>query len=217
MKEPIKFLSPTALYTQTTQEMDTLGLKVMYAAGGNYQKLKEAWCASLLGLAYEQSVLPCQLHVTENQNDHGTDFILNAGGTSYPFQVVEVMEPDWEKRRGQFYKATDKGNGITCETYLPDLPEEMGPQWVQEKIALKAKRYGKSSGVHLAIYANFSSSGFNKTNYIDTTKYYKSHFTSIWVITNKFVTTLHSIGDLGSVTELFDHILPERNFARPEL
>jgi hypothetical protein len=117
-----------------------------------HKKTQEMWCAAHFARAYNQYVAPCAVLISNEDEQIDADFFLEVGGTRYPFQVTELMEPG--RRRGDEYR----GGGAE-RTRDEDWSEgtEHGPAWIRTAIELKnKKKYAGAATLNLLVYLNFA-------------------------------------------------------------
>ena len=161
-----------------------------------HRKLTEKWCAAMFGLGYEKHVGPCRAAVNE-AIDTDVDFFIEAGGRGYPFQLVEVMEP--ERERGAEFKAMAKGE-LRSIPYRPERGREEGPGWIAEKIRQKKAKYGLGAvGLNLLVYANFTARQLQHRDVLIAARPYLTSFASVWVLSGLWLGSLHVASDLGRI------------------
>jgi hypothetical protein len=118
-----------------------------------YAKLREQWCAGVLGVGYRKRVGYCRVAVNDTRDRQDADFFLEAGEIAFPFQTVEAQDPD--RRRGKEHRDIASGR-IHSVPYEPDKRSVEGVGWICDKIAQKvAKRYSGAQLLSLLVYANF--------------------------------------------------------------
>src|SRR2546427_458924 len=99
------FLPPQALMKAAKGGMGGVPNERLFNSS-KYEKSREKWCAAMLGFGYEKCVRACRVAVNESEQRKDVDLVLETEGREYPFQLVEVMEPD--RPRGAEYKALAK-------------------------------------------------------------------------------------------------------------
>src|SRR5687767_6564006 len=106
MKIPVRYVSPLALLDEADTEMHDVPQERLFNES-RYQKIKEKWCAAMLGLGYEKHIAPCLVAVNDTPQRGDVDLLLKIGEREYGFQLVMAMEP--ERRPGAEYKGFANG------------------------------------------------------------------------------------------------------------
>src|SRR4051812_24144552 len=101
-RPPVSFHSSQALMKAAKNEMASVANEHLFNSS-KYEKSREKWCAAMLGLGYEKCAAPCRVAVNDSDQRKDVDLLLETEGREYPFQLVEVMQPD--RQRGAEYKA----------------------------------------------------------------------------------------------------------------
>jgi hypothetical protein len=162
-----------------------------------YAKVREQWCAGMLGIGYEKHVATCRVGVNESSERLDADLFLEAVGKEFPFQLVEVMEPD--RKRGAEYKGQVAGT-LRGFGFDPEAGRLEGPRWIAARIAEKTnKRYARSSDLNLLVYANFPAHQLAHDAVIEATRPHFGYFASLWVITNLWLGSLQVANELGRI------------------
>ena len=78
MKLPLHSVSPLALLDEADAEMCAVSQERLFN-DSRYQKVKEKWCAGMLGVGYEKYVAPCLVAVNDTPQRGDVDLLLRTG------------------------------------------------------------------------------------------------------------------------------------------
>lgn len=163
-----------------------------------YTKLREAWCAAMLGLGYERYIGPCRTAVNESPHSIDADLFLETAGVEYPFQLVEAMVEG--RRRGAEYKELAREGGLRYFGNDAGQGRIDGPRWIADAIARKAeKRYAGAADLNLLVYANFNSAQLQYDDVELAARPHVSGFASVWVVSSTAICTLSVSNGLGKI------------------
>jgi hypothetical protein len=202
---------PLALLGEADVEMRGVPQERLFN-DSRYQKVKETWCAAMLGLGYQKHVASCLVAVNDSPQRGDVDLFLSTGGRDFGFQLVEVMEP--ERRRGAEYKGFANGS-LRSIPYQPERGRIEGPVWIAEKIKQKVeKNYAGAKALNLLVYLNFSALQIQHADVIDASRPFLDRFASIWVVSNLWLGSLYVGNDLGRIDGWGQIFTPEEAMER---
>ncbi len=164
-----------------------------------YQKLREQWCAGMLGVGYQKFVSKCEVGLNETSARLDADFFLKTSNQTYAFQITEVQTPG--RKRGDEYKGFATGS-IKSIPYEPEKGRIEGPTWLKEGIEKKMrKKYAESSKLNLLVYANFNATKLEYNQLKLTCAKNEHNFASIWINTSTHICSIYSDSSLGEIPE----------------
>jgi hypothetical protein len=199
---------PRVLLAQAREEMASIPNAELFNNSA-HQKLREKWCAGMLGLGYELGAAPCLVAVNESQDNLDVDIYLLSNGLEFPFQLVEAMEPG--RRRGQEYKRVESINLQGISSSSLEEGHKNGPRWITEKIKQKVeKHYEASTKLNLLVYANFSARQLEYEDVCTAARPYLSSFSSVWVVSSLFLGALSITNELKKVNGWCQIFTPEQ-------
>src|SRR5262249_26764507 len=126
--QSILFHDPASLLASTEAALEQIPSDILFN-DPKYQKLKEQWCAAMLGLGYGKLVTSCQVAVNESDYRMDCDILLRARGRDWDFQLAEVQQPG--RRRGLEVKQFADGT-IRSIAYSPELGRIRGAAWLAD-------------------------------------------------------------------------------------
>ena len=193
MKPKLEYFDPAELLKKTEKELDSIPNSDLFNKS-KYQKLTEAWYASMFGIGYSRYVSPCRVAVNESDINLDADFYVKVGNVEWPFQLAEVMEPG--RKRGKEYKVEPKAPA----RYRPAYAKKNAVKWVYDGIKKKSdKNYADSENLNLAVYVNFSTAKFEYKSIVKKIENFASKFNSVWLLTNTHMCSLISKPALGEM------------------
>lgn len=199
---------PRVLLDQAREEMTAIPNAELFNNSA-FQKLREKWCAGMLGLGYELGAAPCLVAVNDSSDHLDVDIYLSSKGLEFPFQLVEAMEPG--RLRGKEYKQSES---IGLRGFSSSSLEEgriNGPHWIAGKIKQKVeKSYENSEKLNLLVYANFSARQLNYEDVCAVAHPYLSAFASVWVVSSLFLGALSVANELKKVGGWCQIFTPEQ-------
>src|SRR2546426_433090 len=122
----LDYKAPRLLLDEAKAELAAIPQEELFNSS-RYEKSREKWCASMLGLGYEKCAASCRVAVNDTRERLDADVFLETDSREFPFQVVEAMEP--ERRRGAEYRAFAAGT-LRSLAYEPERGHVEGSQWI---------------------------------------------------------------------------------------
>lgn len=196
LKLPITYAAPRELLDRAKRELAAVPQDELFNSS-LHTKSREKWCAGMMGLGYEKCIGPCRVAVNDSDQRQDADLFLDVGGSEFPFQLAEVMEPG--RRRGAEYKALAAGDRKGF-AYEPDRGRLEGPRWIAAGIEQKKqKHYAGAAELNLLVYANFAAYQLQHAEVVTAARPYLDAFASVWVVTNLWLGSLSVSNALGRI------------------
>lgn len=205
---PLEFKDP--LQTLAQAEIAMAGVpNVELFNDSTHAKLRESWCAGLLGVGLGKLDIMCSVAVNDSNYRMDADFYVKTADASYDFQLVEAQEP--ERTRGLEYKRFAEG-AISSIPYEPERGHLEGPSWIRAAIEKKIeKRYQDPENLNLLIYANFSAGQLQYDDIREQCEDLTAHFESIWIASSIHLCSISSANALP-VTGGWVHVRPIEDY-----
>jgi len=140
-------------------------------------RLREMWCAAVFSQGYENHIGPCEVEISDEDEQRDYDFLFHAQGGFFPFQLTEVLD-EGRKRNLEYRDGSHRQfeDGIVPAKYS----RERFSQAIENKIR---KKYSNASELHFLLYANFLGKDASWGTLVSNLASLCSEFGSVWVIT----------------------------------
>lgn len=181
----------------TLVEPDRLGVSnedfFNKAAGGLYQKLREAWVLSRVGIAISHAMSPVQVKVVDGPLLDGV--IQFEDGSEWDFEVVTVLPPGCQP--GVEYR---KGQSPTQN--ISDFSgEPSDPSWPREPILAKVEKIRRLQAArHLVAYLNYGGGVPDLGKVGQMIVEAKNTFETTWLVTGAMFCLVFDSVDVGYPT-----------------
>ena len=139
------FFLPIDLLNGIDNKIDSASEKVFFSSPKTeYQKMREAWAASVFCSALSRSHPGSKVGILEEF----PDFEIKIGSDTLKYEFTEVMKPN--RKRSEEYR--DKTEIL--REYRPAKCSQEGPDWIIEAVEKKIRKNYRPIP-HLLVYANF--------------------------------------------------------------
>lgn len=172
-----------------------------YLSRTEWNPAREAWVAGTFGRCLDKVCGPLELRMVDDQFP---DFEMKVAARVFQFEVTMVTQPGRKmgkeaqqaEKALEEYKATQNPGVLPVKPYQPGLGEQMGPSWIAEAVARKARK-GYQPQPHLLVYANFSANDLRTHDLQLCCQAYSNSFASLWVLHGKRCKLLYSSPDFS--------------------
>ena len=164
---------------------------VAFLTQRKHNRLREMWCAAKFSRGYERSFGRCHVDIELHDEQREYDFHLVLPSTPpLPFQVFEVLDTG-RRRSAEFldHGSTTENSGFTPLRARGSL---YPARRLREELVKKvAKRYARSSDLHLLAYLNLNAGAVPWATLASAAEPAAPAFASIWAVTHQLVACLH--------------------------
>ena len=179
-----QYYDPRELYSLVMSDYWDIPDKDYFA--DSYKPLREAWCAAVFGIGYENYLGACRVRVNSGSFP---DFFLKTGSNEFFMETTEVLAPG--RRRHDEYRDPARPPVRMVPPEQFDLDGSKSPGWVRQAIERKVRRYrAGTQTTHLLVYINVHALGLDLNKIRDACIDYNSSFQSIWLISGQYIATL---------------------------
>ncbi len=145
---PRDFENPGILLSNVDEALEQIPSDQLFN-DPRYEKLREAWCASMFGVGFARHIEECNVLVNTGKDRPDVDFYLKAGANVHEFQLVEVQEPG--RRRGLEYRRFADGS-LGSIPYEPARGHQEGPDWIVNGLSTKVARIMQEPRISICLF-----------------------------------------------------------------